>query len=68
MGGDNNTTWIVLNEVSGKGSIRGDLAKYMANRLLKMGFKAGGHSKYCGVKVDPKDIEGLVSAIREIAR
>lgn len=67
MGNDNKITYIVLNTESGKGSIRGDLAKYMSNKLLAKGFKAGGHSAYCGVKVAENEVEKLVDTIRKIA-
>jgi hypothetical protein len=40
-------TIIVINETSGKVSLRGVLAKYCANKLNKAGFKAGGHAGYC---------------------
>jgi hypothetical protein len=65
---DNNTTYIVINEADGSGSVRGDLAKHLANKLTKAGFKAGGHGAYCGVKVSLVDLDNLIETIRRATK
>jgi phosphoglycerate-specific signal transduction histidine kinase len=66
MGVDNNMTYVVLNETSGEVSIRGILAKYIANKLNKAGFKAGGHPGFVGASVEGSRIEEFMEVIREI--
>jgi hypothetical protein len=66
LGVDNNTTYIVLNEGTGEISIRGNLAKYIANKMNKSGFKAGGHPGYCGANVPETKIPQFLEFIRSI--
>ena len=40
-------TVIVINEDTGKVSLRGVLAKYVSNKLASKGFRSGGHPGYC---------------------
>ena len=44
-------TWIVINEVRGEISVRGDLALYVASKLENSPFKMGGHAGFCGSKL-----------------
>ena len=66
LGIDNNMTYIVLNETSGEISIRGNLAKYLANKMSKAGYKAGGHAKFCGAHVDESKIPEYLEFLRRI--
>ena len=59
-------TIVVINETNGEVSIRGVLAKYLANKLRESGFKAGGHPGYCGATVPVEDIEDFIETIRNI--
>jgi len=43
-----NITWIIINSQTKHISLRGELAKYVANKLSSYGIKVGGHSGYCG--------------------
>jgi len=61
-------TIVVINDSNGEVSIRGILAKYLANKLAESGFKAGGHPGYCGATVPTEDIEDFVESIRQIAK
>jgi len=57
-------TFIVINELTGKGSIRGVLAKYVANKLTQAGYQAGGHYGYCGLNVEPEEIPNVLKILR----
>jgi len=57
-------TFIVINELTGKGSIRGVLAKYVANKLNEAGYQAGGHYGYCGLSARPEDIPNILKILR----
>ena len=60
-------TVIVVSSKRLSGSIRGDLAKYVANKLVAAGFDAGGHPGYCGITLkDSKDIPNLLGALGKI--
>lgn len=59
-------TFIVINELTGKGSIRGVLAKYVANKLVKAGYQAGGHYGYCGISAKPEDIPQILKILRSL--
>jgi len=50
-----NKTVIVVNRQTLAGSIRGDLAKYIANKLANEGFEAGGHPGFCGITLKDSD-------------
>lgn len=64
LGQDGTNTFIVLNEISGEISLRGNLAKYYAIKMSNAGFKAGGHAKYCGAHIELKDIDKFVEFVR----
>ena len=53
-------TIIAINEENGQVSLRGVLAKYVANKLSEKGFKAGGHPGYCGANVSPEEIDKFI--------
>lgn len=57
-------TIIVVDESTGKGSIRGVLAKYVSNKLVKAGFKSGGHYGFSAFTCDPSKIEDVLNIIR----
>jgi len=57
-------TIIAINEENGQVSLRGVLAKYVANKLSEKGFKAGGHPGYCGANVSPEEIDKFIDVIR----
>jgi len=57
-------TIIVINTKTGKVSLRGVLAKYVASKLNNAGFKSGGHSGFCGSYCDPDRIEEYLNIIR----
>lgn len=60
-------TVIVVNSKTLSGSIRGDLAKYIANKLASLGFEAGGHPGYCGITLrNDKDVPKLLGALAKI--
>ena len=59
-------TLIVINETNGEISIRGVLAKYLANKLRQSGFKAGGHPGFCGAQILPEEIEDFIETIRHL--
>uniref|UniRef100_A0A6H1ZW34 Putative DHH family protein n=1 Tax=viral metagenome TaxID=1070528 RepID=A0A6H1ZW34_9ZZZZ len=60
-------TVIIVNSKTLSGSIRGDLAKYIANKLVAAGFDAGGHPAYCGITLkDSQDIPNLLGALGKI--
>ena len=60
-------TVIVLNPKVLAGSIRGDLAKYIANRLTEEGFEAGGHPGYCGITLrHEKEAQEILIALYKI--
>ena len=65
---DNNVTYVVLNEANGHASIRGDLAKLLANRLSRAGFKAGGHAGYAAVQAPLDKLDDLIEAIRSCSK
>ena len=66
MGIDNNMTYVVINEVNGDISIRGNLAKYLANKLSAVGIKAGGHAKYCGAHIEENEVDKFLDLLRGI--
>lgn len=59
-------TIIVLNESNGEVSIRGILAKYVADKLSAKGFKAGGHENASGAKVNIEDIKKFMDTVRSL--
>jgi len=59
-------TVVVINDSNGEVSIRGVLAKYIANKLTQSGFKAGGHPGYCGATVPIEEIESFIKTLRTI--
>ncbi|MEM2260826.1 MAG: DHH family phosphoesterase [Ignisphaera sp.] len=59
-------TVIVINEATGKVSLRGLLAKYVSNKLATRGIKSGGHPGYCGAQIDPKQINEFLDIIRSL--
>jgi len=62
-----NKTVIVINSKTLTGSIRGDLAKYLANKLSALGFDAGGHPGYCGITIRNQDeTNSILGAIAKI--
>jgi len=67
-GSNYNKTFIVFNELTGEGSIRGTLAKYYANKLTVAGFKAGGHAAHCGLSIPEEKIQEFYAVLRMIVR
>ena len=65
-GVDDAKTYIVLNETSGEASLRGNFAKYCADKLAAMGYKAGGHAKFAGLSVEPDEVPALIKDIRKL--
>ena len=62
-------TVLALNLTTNSISIRGILAKYVANKLKKLGFHAGGHAGYCGgVLLKGQTPDHLLEALRKIRR
>lgn len=62
-------TIIALNLTTNTMSIRGILAKYVANKLQKLGFHAGGHPGYCGGQLlNGQTPDHLIEALRRIRR
>jgi len=59
-------TVIVINDTTGKISMRGVLAKYVANKLSASGLKAGGHPGYCGCEVAPDQVSRVLEIIRSL--
>lgn len=59
-------TIIVLNESNGEVSIRGTLARYVADKLRASGFKAGGHAVACGATVPLEHLDDFIAVIRNI--
>ncbi len=60
-------TVIVVNRTSGEISIRGTLAKYIADKLSGIGYKAGGHSQAAGCRVEPQDVDKFIEDVRRLA-
>lgn len=63
---NDNMTFIIINETNGTGSIRGNLAKYICNKLNEKGFKAGGHSKFCGCSVEMERLDEWLKYVRSL--
>lgn len=61
-------TVVVLNEANGEVSIRGTLAKYVADKLRARGYKAGGHACASGCSINPQDTAKFVKDLTAIAR
>jgi single-stranded DNA-specific DHH superfamily exonuclease len=62
-------TIVVINVLDNSISIRGILAKYLANKLQALGYHCGGHAGYAGgILLDGQKPEDLVEAIRKILR
>jgi len=60
-------TILVFNANDGTFSIRGVLAKYLANKLREAGFHAGGHPGFAGgCLLEGQTLEDLTEAIRRI--
>jgi hypothetical protein len=60
------TTTIVLNEQTGRGSVRGALSDIVCGHLRKHGFKASGHPGFAGMRLDGKTYADLCKALREL--
>jgi len=59
-------TIIVLNESNGEVSIRGVLAKYVADKLNANGFQAGGHPSASGCTVPIEKFDDFMKFIRSL--
>ena len=64
---DKSKTVVLVNEKTRQGSIRGALATLLKERLNRQGFKVGGHSGFCGFKLDKdQTVEEFVDALRKV--
>jgi len=64
---DNYATFIVINTVVKEVSIRGVMAKYIANKLSSIGYLCGGHAKYCACSLLPsQNIEEFILRLRSV--
>jgi hypothetical protein len=66
MGQNEFLTIVVINETNGEVSIRGKLAKYLADKLRTKGYKSGGHAIAAGATVPLDQIEKFINDIRNI--
>jgi len=65
--GDHYSTYIVVNMINKEVSIRGLLAKYVANRLAQEGYLCGGHAGFTACSILPtQNMEVFVSKVREV--
>jgi single-stranded DNA-specific DHH superfamily exonuclease len=66
-GTDKNTTYVIVNADTGEASIRGVMAKYLANKLTANGIQAGGHAGFAGISLtDEQTAEDLIHTLRKI--
>jgi len=52
---NSNITWIIVNPITKHVSIRGELAKYVSNKLSDNGIVSGGHPGYCAATLSEGD-------------
>jgi single-stranded DNA-specific DHH superfamily exonuclease len=63
------TTYIVINEDTAEASIRGIMAKYVANKLTENGIQAGGHAGFAGISLsEVQTADDLVYTLRKILK
>jgi len=62
---NNNITWIVVNKKNKHISIRGELAKYVANKLKQNNITAGGHASYCAGTLDDLKVDDLITILKK---
>jgi len=64
---DNDKTWIVVNNIKGEISIRGELASFVSDKLSNSEFKLGGHRGYVGGKLqNTQTAEDFINALRKV--
>ena len=64
-----NNTIIVMNENGYEGSIRGDRTTWLIDKLNSLGYSAGGHAKYGGLKLLPNQtLEDFELDLRRVIR